>query len=223
MCRDRERCNALPASRLLLGVEREQEDDAELVAAIPASADAFDAFYRRHVGTVLGFLARRCATPEDVADATAATFVAVLTSCRTFRPDKGSARVWLLSIAANEARRLARRHGRDKELAQRVEARHLLSPDDAQRIAEMMDAKRETHRLVPALSSARPSERRLLALMADEGLSVTEASRALGIGPGAGRLRLARLRSLVRAAAAQDAGPPPLGTLKEERADDAGQ
>lgn len=178
-------------------MEREQ-DDAELVAAIPLSVEAFDAFYRRHVGTVVRFLARRCPSAEDVADAAAATFVAVLRSCRTFRADRGSAQSWLLAIAANEARCLAKKTGRERALAREVEGRLLLSPDDAERIAEVIDAEREAERLVPALQSARPSEQDLLALMVGEDLSVAEASRALGIGPGAGRLRLARLRGHVR-------------------------
>jgi RNA polymerase sigma factor (sigma-70 family) len=202
----------------------EQEPaDAELISAIPASAEAFDAFYQRHIDAVLRLLARRCSTPEDVADATAATFVAVLISSRTFRPERGSPRSWLLSIATNEARKLVRKRGRQRAVALRVEGRDLLSPDDAQRIAEIIDAEREARQLGPALQSARPSERKLLEVMAGEGLSVAEASRVLGIDPEAGRARLARLRSLVRSAGGHSSRSPHASVApKEEHDDDAG-
>jgi RNA polymerase sigma-70 factor (ECF subfamily) len=197
--------------------------DAELISAIPTSAEAFDAFYRRHIDAVLRFLARRCATPEDVADAAAATFVAVLTSSWTFRPERGNPRSWLLSIAANEARKLVSKRGRQRAVALRAEGRDLLSPDDAQRIAEMIDAEREARRLEPALESARPSERKLLAVMAGKGLSVAEASRVLGIDPGAGRARLARLRSLARSTGGRRSpSPHPSTATNEEHDDDAG-
>ncbi len=40
----------------------DEAPDAELIAAIPSSAAAFDAFYRRHIAAVMRFLARRCNT-----------------------------------------------------------------------------------------------------------------------------------------------------------------
>jgi DNA-directed RNA polymerase specialized sigma24 family protein len=55
----------------------------------------------------------------------------------------------------------------------------------------MIDAERDAVRLSAAIASARPSERELLGRMVSEDLSPAEASRALGIDPGAGRLRLA--------------------------------
>jgi RNA polymerase sigma factor (sigma-70 family) len=79
--------------------------DEELIASIPTSADAFDALYRRHVDRVVRFLAGRCRTAEDVADATASTFLAVLSSCSSFRPEGGNGEAWLTRIARNEARR----------------------------------------------------------------------------------------------------------------------
>jgi RNA polymerase sigma-70 factor (ECF subfamily) len=88
-----------------VGVEPSNED---LLAAVPGDLAAFEVFYRRYVDRVIRFLARRCQNPEDVADATAATFLAVLHSLSTFNPERGTAEGWLFTIAGNEARRLGR-------------------------------------------------------------------------------------------------------------------
>jgi RNA polymerase sigma factor (sigma-70 family) len=176
----------------------EVPSDEELIAAIPTSAEAFDTFYRRHIGRVVRFLARRCPSPEDVADATASTFLAVLGSCSSFRPERGSGEGWLLTIARNQAHRQGRDRGRQESITERLRGRQLLSVDDAERIAEMIDAERDAERLCPVIASARPSELELLDRMVADDLSPAEASRALGIAPGAGRLRLTRLRNNIR-------------------------
>ncbi len=172
--------------------------DAELIAAIPSSAAAFDAFYRRHIDAVMRFLARRCNTPEDVADAAADTFVAVLGSWSTYRPERGSVAAWLYGIARNAAYDSLRERGRSDALALRLQGHRLLASDDAERIAEMIDAERDAARLAPVLATVRTSERELLDRIVDADLTPAAASRSLGIEPSAGRRRLARLRDSVQ-------------------------
>jgi phosphoribosylaminoimidazole-succinocarboxamide synthase len=179
-------------------VRSDEASDAELLSAIPSSAAAFDAFYRRHIGSVMRFLARRCSTPEDVADATADTFVAVLASCSTYRAERGPVVGWLYGIARNAASDHVRERGRSDALALRLQGRRLLAHDDAERIAEMIDAERDAARLAPALATARTSERELLDRIVDADLTPAAASRSLGIAPSAGRQRLARLRDSVQ-------------------------
>ena len=191
--------------------------DAELIAAIPASAAAFDAFYRRHIAAVMHFLARRCKTPEDVADAAADTFVAVLGSGSTYRYERGSVAAWLYGIARNAASDRRRERGRSDALALRLQGRRLLASDDAERIAEMIDAERDAARLAPVLATVRTSEREFLDRIVDVDLTPAAASRSLGIEPSAGRRRLARLRDSVQVHAdlAPDAArsdqTPPIG------------
>jgi RNA polymerase sigma factor (sigma-70 family) len=190
----------------------------ELLAAIPADVGAFEVFYRRYIDRVIRFLAGRCQSPEDVADAAAATFLAVLDSIATFRPDLGNGEGWLFTIARNEALRLSRVRSREETLLGRLRGRELLSTDDADRITELIDAEREVARLGPALEAIRPSERTLLNRIVDQSLSPTEASRSLGIDPGAGRLRLSRLRASVRihAQRAADVSTDPAPSSHEE-------
>ena len=64
-------------------------DDAELLRRSP-DPDAVEAFYRRHVDTVMRYAVRRCAGPEDVADLVSITFLEAIGAARTYDP--GAAR-----------------------------------------------------------------------------------------------------------------------------------
>lgn len=177
--------------------------DAELLGRLSEDPLAFEQFYRRHFAAVTRFLARRCTTPEDVADATSATFLAVLLSSSSYDSGAGKADSWLRTIAANEAKRIGRGHSRRAALAERVRGSHLLTPDDIERLAGMIDAERDAANLRPAIVGAPQGEQDLLGIMVARDVSATEAARALGISSGAGRVRLSRLRSRVVHAGAE--------------------
>jgi RNA polymerase sigma-70 factor (ECF subfamily) len=170
------------------------ERDAELLDRASSDPDAFAEFYRRHVTAVTRYLARRCATPEDVADAVSATFLAVLTSSGTYDESRGAPTAWLYSIAANAAKGQWKSSARDQRLFERVRGSRLLDQEDQERIAEMIDVERSSASLLTAVNAAPEGERRLVATMANRGIGPTEAARELGITPGAARTRLTRLR-----------------------------
>ena len=172
-------------------------DDVELLESLEARPRALETFYRRHVAEVTRFLARRCQSPEDVADAVSTTFLAVIQSARTFDPSRGSPRDWLFSIARNEARSLGRSKGRRDRLGLRIRGSSLLSRDDSERLAELIDAERAVAQIAETLRAASIGERRLLRSMAVNDATVAEASRSLGISPSTGRKRLERLRGRV--------------------------
>jgi RNA polymerase sigma-70 factor (ECF subfamily) len=176
---------------------RDNDVDLRVIASNPA---ALEQFYRQNVGAVTRFVTRWCRTPEDVADAVSATFVAVLFSAHTFDPQRGSPEAWLYSVARNEARSEGKSIGRRESLRLRLQGSALLSRDDADRIAEVIDAERRVSELDGALSSASPAELEMLRLMTDKDLTVTQASSSLGISPATGRKRLERLRRRVAAA-----------------------
>jgi RNA polymerase sigma factor (sigma-70 family) len=184
--------------------------DGELLRRLGEDRFAFEQFYRRHVTTVTRFLARRCSTPEDVADATSATFLAVMLSASTYDPRLGQAVTWLCSIAANEAKRLHRKKLRNNSLVNRVRGRLFLQPDDAERLAEMIDAEHEAASLQILITEAPKGEQELLRQMVANDVSVTEAAQVIGISSGAGRVRLSRLRSrLVQSRSLPTGGAPP--------------
>lgn len=173
-------------------------EDRDLIRQLAESAPAFERFYRAHVREVTRFVARRCRTPEDVADAVAATFLAVLTSAHTYDADRGSPSAWLHSIAANEVVRQHRVRQRTTTLGLRLQGRRLLSPDDSERIAEIIDAEQAARQLRRLIAQAPPAERQLLERIVEGDGTTASAARSLGITPGAARVRLARLRQRAR-------------------------
>ena len=95
-------------------------DDELLLATARGDADAFAAFYRRHIAEVLGFLARRTGSYELAADLAGETFAGALLGCRRFRPGGAPALAWLLGIARNKLRESARRGRVDQRARERL-------------------------------------------------------------------------------------------------------
>lgn len=85
------------------------DDDALLIAAASGDEEAFGVFYQRWLPMIVGFHLRRTGSRELAFDLTAETFAAVVSSCGDFRPELGSAPVWLFSIARNKLRDSIRR------------------------------------------------------------------------------------------------------------------
>jgi DNA-directed RNA polymerase specialized sigma24 family protein len=77
----------------------------------------------------------------------------------------------------------------------------LLSQEDTERLAELIDSERTVARLNAVLSTAPAKELQLLDRVVANDESATEAARSLGISPAAGRKRLERLRGRVADAA----------------------
>src|SRR5437870_4602794 len=108
--------------------------------------------------------------------------------------DADRLRPWLVSIAANEAKQLARsRHRRwMREVAidgdQPAGAR--LAPDPSSRAAELD--------LANALADLGPNDRTLIALRYAAGLTSDEIGRVIGMTGGGVRARLARLLNRLR-------------------------
>src|SRR4051812_49840966 len=94
--------------------------DAELVPRLRSDPAALEAFYRGNVDRVTRFAARRCTSPADVADAVSATFMTAIDASASFDPCRGTARAWLLGIAAHELSRLHRRAGRERRAGGRA-------------------------------------------------------------------------------------------------------
>src|ERR1700728_3157225 len=118
------------------------QTDRELLGTLSTDRAAFEVFYRRHVARVIRFAARRLQEPADVADITATTFVAALTSARTYDPARGEPVAWLLGIAARLIANGQRRQGREAAAIRRIAGRRLIEADDIERLEEQIDASR---------------------------------------------------------------------------------
>jgi RNA polymerase sigma factor (sigma-70 family) len=197
-----------------------EHSDEELLAAIAAGPGFLPEFYRRHVAKVTGVGVRRFSRPEDVADFVANVFLEVLRSAGSYDPRRGDAVAWLYGLAGNVAAGMRRQQRRSTDAEHRLAGRSLLDADDYARVEERIDAATALRLAYEAMQQLPDQDRRLLELVAVDGLSTGEAANALGITAVATRVRLVRARARLRARL--DAADQPLPTsqrlVKEERA-----
>jgi RNA polymerase sigma factor (sigma-70 family) len=101
-------------------------------------------------------------------------------------------RPWLISIAVNEARQLARRRRRGRVLEIAVaQDGAVANPGDPATHADDIDLRN-------ALARLKPEDRALIALRYVAGFDSNELARALGMSPSGTRARLARLLGRLR-------------------------
>jgi RNA polymerase sigma factor (sigma-70 family) len=182
--------------------------DRELLCLLDADPAAFEVFYRRHIDRVVRFATRRLREPADVADVVASTFVTVLTSARSYDPDRGEPTAWLLGIAARLIANRVRQAGRESALAARIAGRRLLDPNDIERLEDRIHADQQAVAVIDALDRLKPRARETLLLVGVDGLTAAEASRFLGISSANFRMRLsAARRALNKALYASNTSP----------------
>jgi RNA polymerase sigma factor (sigma-70 family) len=191
----------------------DERTDEELLAAVAAGPGALPEFYRRHVGKIVGMGVRRFDQREDVADFVADVFVAVLTSAGRFDPRRGRAVPWLCGVAANIASAQLRRRQRDADLQRQVIGRTFLARDDYARVDERLDAAAQWRAVYQGMQMLNENDRRLLELVAVDGLSPSDAAHALGISAVTARVRLSRARARLRDIVAAARPTPPMAHL----------
>lgn len=144
--------------------------------------DEFAAVYAATYKPLLGYALRRCDTPEDAADVVAETFATAWRRAADM-PAGDEARLWLYGVA----RRVLANHRRGvlrhslKTAALRAELAATTPARDESPVADVF-------RALPG------RDRELLALVAWEGLSVTEIATVLGCSRNAVSIRLHRAR-----------------------------
>jgi RNA polymerase sigma factor (sigma-70 family) len=148
----------------------ESDDDARLLVAAAAGDErAFEAFYRRYLGSVIGYHLRRAGGRELAFDLAAETFAAVAESLDRFDPARGSAVGWLFGIASNKLL-MARRTGRVEDEARRRLGHEpiVLEDADLSRVNELASANDEAR--LSQLLERLPADQReaILARVVDE-------------------------------------------------------
>jgi RNA polymerase sigma factor (sigma-70 family) len=192
--------------------------DAELLAAVPHDAAAFEAFYRRYVRRVTGFAVKRCSSAEDAADVVAHTFVRLIAAARRYDPSRGRPDTFLLGITANVIRDVERRNARHRALLSKLAGRELLEADDLDRIEAAIDAAGTADRVRDALEAVPPGEQEMLRLVAT-GHTPGQAADQLGISYPAGRARLSRARRRIRRSLTGQSEPMRPSTSNGSRTD----
>jgi RNA polymerase sigma-70 factor (ECF subfamily) len=173
--------------------------DVDLVCALP-DPGALEELFVRYRLMILAYGARRCGRPEDVADLLAATFLAVLEGAHRFDPRRGEVRPWLFGIARRQLGLVIRKQYRDRALLDKIGVDWDRHSDDMTRIEEQIDASRAVPRVEQALAGLPDAHREALWLVGHDGLTPSDAAQAIGVHPGAFRVRLLRARRALQAA-----------------------
>lgn len=174
-----------------------QPPDGELLAHVVAG-DLSDlgVIFDRHALDVRRFLVRLGVGAGDVDDLVQATFLIVLTAAGSFRGG-GSARAWLLGLAANVARRHRRSMAR---LAVRIAAWAREPRPDAETAAsDSLEVRERSARAARALARLTAKKREVFVMVAMEGLPAEAVAQALGIPVGTVWTRLHHARRELRA------------------------
>jgi RNA polymerase sigma-70 factor (ECF subfamily) len=169
----------------------------------------FETLYRENVDAVTRFAARRCTSPDEVADLVAVVFLRVIESWPRYDPRRGDPRPWIFGIAANCVAEQRRDAARGRALVSSLRGRRLLEPDDYERLEGRIDAERLEPALEAALSTLGARERLVLELVDVEGRPPSEAAAAVGTTGAAARMRLTRARRHLRRALAESPAAVP--------------
>jgi RNA polymerase sigma factor (sigma-70 family) len=162
------------------------------------SGGDFEALYRSQVGAVMAFFARRSRDPQTVFDLASETFLEAMRSFGAAPPAQGSERPWLFAIARRVYAKHCEREARRQDAARREDARQILDAEETEDLAARIDAECQGRELLDQLSRLPVRDREAVELVDLAGLSPTEAALALGVSPGAMRVRLFRARTRLR-------------------------
>ena len=158
----------------------------------------FELLYRANVDAVTAYFARRAAEPQVVADLTADTFVAAITSFGSFDPRKGSGRAWVFGIARRVYASYCETYSQQQHRLQRLAGRRELDPDQVEELLNRIDAERACRDMLAGLAELPERDRAVIELVDITGLRPQEAAAALGLAPGTVRMRLLRARARLR-------------------------
>jgi RNA polymerase sigma-70 factor, ECF subfamily len=136
---------------------------------------SFEALYREHRDAVYGYVAGLLGDRQSAEDVTALAFERAYRKRDSFRPGRGTPRVWLFGIARNAALDELRRRKRHAPLVADLPDEALADPaDDA-------DAAVRRTAVSAALRTLPPREREIVALKFAGGLTNAELARVLGV------------------------------------------
>lgn len=169
-----------------------RDDQVRLIGDDP---ELMDLFYREHADAVKRFFARRVADPHEIADLTADLFLVAIRHAHRYQADSGRPIAWLYGIARNLVADSSRRQARRFRAESRLQGRRLLDETSTLHILERVEAEKAARELYAALDALPRSDRRLMELVAIDGLSVVEAAAALKLKPGTARVKLHRSRA----------------------------
>lgn len=172
--------------------------DAALISDSLDEPMRFGEIFDRHAKTLFRYLARRTG-PQVAGDLLSDTFLAAFEARGRYDADFPTALPWLYGIASNVLRKHFRRRDGEHRMLDRL-ATPSAPEDEADSVADAIDARRRVHSMANLLEELPAGERDVLALRAREALTYEEIAIALDIPVGTVRSRLHRTRRQLRAA-----------------------
>jgi RNA polymerase sigma-70 factor (ECF subfamily) len=176
-----------------------ETDDASLIAGARGGDErAAGLLVRRYMADVYAVTVRVLQDGELAQDAAQEALINALRALHTFRGD-ASFRTWLLRIALNAARTMARRQYHRREVALEAAAEVAASEASAADNVALKDEAERANRLLAQLPE---KQRMAVSLRVNQGLSYQEIGRVLDCTEGAARvnyhLGVKRLRELAK-------------------------
>jgi RNA polymerase sigma-70 factor (ECF subfamily) len=176
-----------------------ETDEASLIARARGGDErAADLLVRRYLGDVYAVTARVLVDRDLAEDAAQETFINALRGLQRFRGE-ASFRTWLLRIAVNAARTVARRQYHRREVSLEVAADAASGERDAASVVVLND---EAARIRRVLEKLPEKQRMAVTLRVNQGLSYQEIGAVLDCTEGAARvnyhLGVKRLRELLK-------------------------
>ena len=180
--------------------------------------DAFGLIFDEHARAVYSLGFRLTANWSAAEDVVSLTFLEAWRLRDRIDPAGESLQPWLLGIAVNVCRNLARASRRHQAALARIPP-PLVVPDFAEELAGRLDDTAQLHLIAKALDALRRSEREVIALCVWSGLDYAAAASALGVPVGTVRSRLSRARRRLRNLVPAD--PEPAGGREQVTGDRA--
>jgi RNA polymerase sigma factor (sigma-70 family) len=174
-----------------------QSDEVEWAAALEADDRAFGALFQRHHPRVFRHSLRLVVVAAEADEVMASAFFELWRRRTDVRLVDGSVLPWLLVTATQLSRNRTRGMIRYQRLLSRLPRE---DPVDAVESAtESLERLELRKQISAALRRMSATDAALMTLTVVDGLSTAEAAAAVGLAPGAARMRLSRARGRLRA------------------------
>jgi RNA polymerase sigma factor (sigma-70 family) len=168
--------------------------------------DAFGLIFDEYARAVYNLGLRLTANWSAAEDVVSLTFLEAWRLRARIDPGGESLQPWLLGIAVNVCRNLARASRRHQAALSRIPPPPAI-PDFAEELAGRLDDTAQLRQVAQALGGLRRSEREVIALCVWSDLDYATAARALGVPVGTVRSRLSRARRRLRKLVPADREP----------------
>jgi RNA polymerase sigma factor (sigma-70 family) len=174
-----------------------QSDETEWSSALAADDRAFGELFQRHHMRVFRHALRLVVLPAEADEVMASAFFELWRRRADVRLVDGSVLPWLLVTATQLSRNRIRGMVRYQRLLSALPREE--AEDAADAATDSLERLALRRRISSALRRVSATDAALMTLTVVDGLSTAEAAAAVGLAPGAARMRLSRARGKLRA------------------------